>query len=256
MEKKMKKERNNGITLIALVITIIILLILAGISIGILTGENGVLSKASKAKEETEINHYKEQIELIRTELKLQNENYTSPTIEQIETALQPKEWIQGMEIITVEGTEKLKLTTKENYIFYITENEVSEIITSDMPKEIKISVYDEKSTSYKIWSSYPHTLTLSSEIEKGKYIVILNGSRANQSNLELTTGTIAFDYEEATLLYTNEYNDVIAQADGTQLLTISEAYLVEVNENKMINSSFTADYAMNMNFTMTILKY
>ncbi len=167
----MKKERNNGITLIALVITIIILLILAGISIGILTGENGVLSKASKAKEETEINHYKEQIELIRTELKLQNENYTSPTIEQIETALQPKEWIQGMEIITVEGTEKLKLTTKENYIFYITENEVSEIITSDMPKEIKISVYDEKSTSYKIWSSYPHTLTLSSEIEKGKIL-------------------------------------------------------------------------------------
>ncbi len=73
---------------------------------------------------------------------------------------------------------------------------------------------------------------------------------------MELTTGTIAFDYEEATLLYTNEYNDVIAQADGTQLLTISEAYLVEVNENKMINSSFTADYAMNMNFTMTILKY
>lgn len=47
----MKNSRNNkGITLIALVITIIILLILAAISIATLTGENGVLTKASDAR--------------------------------------------------------------------------------------------------------------------------------------------------------------------------------------------------------------
>ena len=47
----MKKERTNqGITLIALVITIIILLILAGISIAMLTGQNVLLTKALKAK--------------------------------------------------------------------------------------------------------------------------------------------------------------------------------------------------------------
>lgn len=45
-------KRNKGITLIALVITIIVLLILAGISIATLTGENGLLSKATIAKEE------------------------------------------------------------------------------------------------------------------------------------------------------------------------------------------------------------
>ena len=44
----------KGITLIALVITIIVLLILAGVSIAMLTGENGILSQAAKAKEETE----------------------------------------------------------------------------------------------------------------------------------------------------------------------------------------------------------
>ena len=38
-----KKERNNGITLIALVITIIVLLILAGVTIASITGENGIL---------------------------------------------------------------------------------------------------------------------------------------------------------------------------------------------------------------------
>ena len=41
----MKKEDNFGITLIALVITIIVLLILAGVAIATLTGENGVLTK-------------------------------------------------------------------------------------------------------------------------------------------------------------------------------------------------------------------
>lgn len=39
-------RKQNGITLIALVITIIILLILAGISIATLTGENGILRKS------------------------------------------------------------------------------------------------------------------------------------------------------------------------------------------------------------------
>ena len=49
-----KKELNKGITLIALVITIIVLLILAGVAIVTLTGDNGVLSKAIEAKEKTE----------------------------------------------------------------------------------------------------------------------------------------------------------------------------------------------------------
>ena len=44
---------NKGITLIALVITIIVLLILAGVSIAMLTGDNGLLTKANNSKTET-----------------------------------------------------------------------------------------------------------------------------------------------------------------------------------------------------------
>ena len=50
----MLKNKNNGITLIALVVTIIVLLILAGISISMLTGQNGILNRASEAKEKNE----------------------------------------------------------------------------------------------------------------------------------------------------------------------------------------------------------
>ena len=44
-------KKNQGITLIALVITIIVLLILAAVSIATLTGENGILTQAGRASE-------------------------------------------------------------------------------------------------------------------------------------------------------------------------------------------------------------
>ena len=49
-EKRVKNMRNKGITLIALVITIIVLLILAAVSIAMLTGENGILTRANETK--------------------------------------------------------------------------------------------------------------------------------------------------------------------------------------------------------------
>ena len=50
MNLNKKFKRNKGITLIALVVTIIVLLILVGISISMLTGQNGILNRASEAK--------------------------------------------------------------------------------------------------------------------------------------------------------------------------------------------------------------
>ena len=47
---KNKKKHTRGITLIALVVTIIVLLILAGISIAMLSGNNGILQRATDAK--------------------------------------------------------------------------------------------------------------------------------------------------------------------------------------------------------------
>ena len=61
---KQRKNGEGGITLIALVITIIVLLILAGVSIATLTGQNGILTRASDAKEQTEIASVKEQAQL------------------------------------------------------------------------------------------------------------------------------------------------------------------------------------------------
>ena len=58
------KKNVHGITLIALVITIIVLLILAGVSISMLTGQNGILTQAQNAKQVTEQSGAKEKVEL------------------------------------------------------------------------------------------------------------------------------------------------------------------------------------------------
>ena len=58
------KKQQKGITLIALVVTIIILLILAGVSIAMLTGNNGVLTQAKSAKENTRVGEVQEKVKL------------------------------------------------------------------------------------------------------------------------------------------------------------------------------------------------
>ena len=62
--KRILKRRERGLTLIALVITIIVLLILAGVSISMLTGENGIITQAQTAKEETEKESVIEQVKV------------------------------------------------------------------------------------------------------------------------------------------------------------------------------------------------
>ena len=60
--------KQKGITLIALVVTIVVLLILAGVSIATLTGDNGLLNKASESTEEYSKAEAKEKVELLLSE--------------------------------------------------------------------------------------------------------------------------------------------------------------------------------------------
>lgn len=68
------EKKEMGITMIALVITIIILLLLAGITIANLNGENGLLSKAKQSKEKYSIAEAKEKLELAITNLQIEQE--------------------------------------------------------------------------------------------------------------------------------------------------------------------------------------
>ncbi len=77
------KEKEEGITLIALVITIIVLIILASVGIAMLTGENGILKKASTAKERTLEAEYEEKIKLAILGARDNNGNFSNDLLKE-----------------------------------------------------------------------------------------------------------------------------------------------------------------------------
>ena len=111
MIKNVLKEK-KGITLIALVITIIVLLILAGVSIAMLTGDNGILTQASKAKDENIKGQEKEQIRLAMQSKKMEK---IADNVERTVTAeeLQNQLIADGGKNVTVEAGENGNLVVK-----------------------------------------------------------------------------------------------------------------------------------------------
>ena len=74
-----KFKKNLGITLIALVVTIVVLLILAGISISMLTGQNGILNRATEAKEKTEKAQIDESDKMVQMEAMVKSAGKSIP---------------------------------------------------------------------------------------------------------------------------------------------------------------------------------
>ena len=116
-EKERRKlvKRNNGITLIALVITIIVLLILAGISIATLTGENGILTRANDAKVETRGAAVEERKDLWKSEQDLDKRLGTSDAKElnELLDELESEKLLVGNERQTIEETGKVTIGSR-----------------------------------------------------------------------------------------------------------------------------------------------
>ena len=132
--------RNKGITLIALVVTIIVLLILAGISISLLSGQNGILNRAVEAKKQTESKSAEEKVKMavmssmtydgtltlekLKTELanyggKLEGDTFpVTVTIDEnifkVNINGETKSRIQGGTLGSVDGTETSNTTVQD----------------------------------------------------------------------------------------------------------------------------------------------
>ena len=117
MEKFRKKifKSTKGITLIALVVTIIILLILAGVSIAMLTGNNGILTQGKRAKEETTVGHEKEAVQMAYAGAKAKKlgEEVTAEDVNEQLT-------INGENATATEGTNKIIVTFTSGKVYTI----------------------------------------------------------------------------------------------------------------------------------------
>lgn len=67
-------NKNRGITLIALIVTIVVLLILLGATVTMLIGQNGILARTQNAKFTTEISQIKEEWDLEKLSFQMQGE--------------------------------------------------------------------------------------------------------------------------------------------------------------------------------------
>lgn len=87
-DKKIYVKKQHGITLIALVVTIVVLLILAGISIGAITGNNGIINQAQDAKDDTEYAQWEEKIDVAIIDAENKHRN---PTMDDVKEELKNK---------------------------------------------------------------------------------------------------------------------------------------------------------------------
>ena len=113
--KKLQKNRQRGITLIALVVTILIMIILAGVTINLTVGENGIFSKAKYAKEKYTNEEYVEQEQLNELYAYMAKDNSLPENTNDTEAGTQvklPSNWYSTTAAYV--STEDGKTVTKE----------------------------------------------------------------------------------------------------------------------------------------------
>ena len=113
--RNLQKNRQKGITLIALVITILVLIILAGVTINLTIGENGIFSKAKYAKEKYTNEEYLEQEQLNELYAYLAKDNSLPENTKDTEAGTQvklPSNWYSTTAAYV--STEDGKTVTKE----------------------------------------------------------------------------------------------------------------------------------------------
>lgn len=251
MKKKKVNERNKdinknemGITLVALVVTIIVLLILAGVTVVTLTGDNGILQKTGKAKNNTTDAEIKEQIKLAYQDYYVAEHTGTEYTFQNaidkmlgtgVATVSEPDS--NGVYTVSVTNGKKYKfdsvngkveekkpgigdLVTKDNYGDYI-----------DLGKSI---VGTEATTDdWKI---------LYNDKEEGKVYVMLANYLPNSTGIASRIGLNPIDYEPY-----DTYGVISTNAENIMSLFKSTKWKEELLKNSLQNNSkITAEGAIS----------
>ena len=151
--KKYQVKTNNGITLIALVITIIVLLILAGVTIAALSGPNGILTNATKAKEDNAKAQVIEEarVDILAKQTEKRGETLTESELEDI---LTPKYGTLSDEENILDRT----LTTEDGYQIPVSDiynGELSESVSIPEGLEIGSTVSYNPNGTYDWLSKY-----------------------------------------------------------------------------------------------------
>ena len=147
IHKKSKSQR--GITLLVLVITIIILLILAGITINAITGDNGIIGNAGKAKEEAEIANEKEIVEKATVQA-MGNNKYGNIEESELQGELD-KETGEGETQVSIIRKKRIVQFIDSQRMYRVDDNgNVFEYVYTDLPIMENGSDFNTRMNEYK----------------------------------------------------------------------------------------------------------
>ena len=182
---KNKKNQTKGITLIALVITIIVLLILAGISISMLSGNNSILQKATDAKTLTGVGREKETVALAYNSAlakKVSNGNSSAVTDSELNDELDSSE-------ATASGNPIIVTFTKSGNAYEIDSNGV-----------IKPSTPKDPNATLKVAEHKNEKFSTNTELEDsyGNKIKVPAGFKITNDSLNSVTGGIIIEDVDA----------------------------------------------------------
>ncbi len=258
-------------TLIALVVTIVVLLILAGITISLVFGQNGVIKQAQEAEEKTKIEQVREQLELAKGPEYIEGNGKYNPDsyFERIEE----EEIINDKEKDVLEiGEGKYEVTTALGYIFIITlvpskdnveDIEIEYVGKVDEPRIRKITVTNKTTNSISIevetanteGATYRYYYKKEGETdwikadEIEEYIYTFSGLEANKvynikvevekdgKVAEKETGTITGEMPEGAVQFSPiEWNNGEA---STTITTSEEGYTLQYQKNEITEGSW-----------------
>ncbi len=258
----MNKKKAKGITLIALVVTIIILLLLAGISVQMLTGNNGILTRAEEAKivyEESEfktqleleiLGNHDEKMQMNAVELKTNIEAHIkNASVEGNEFPLKVKNTKTNKvymihdenEIAIVEYNEEYVARIKSKYYKTLIEA-IADVPTDNIQKEIILLKDDNENVSIptntkivlnlnnkKLWSELQTTVISRGTLE------IKNGTiQSNEKHAVYNYGTLTINEENTIIKSLSTSVACLVNQDGAELIINNGTVSAEGTHNAL----------------------
>ena len=253
--EKGKNMRNKGITLIALVITIVVLLILAGVTIATLTGENGILTQATKAKEET---HKAKEDELRRLTALEASTNLENKTIIDKSTGKNLLVTIPaGFAVSQVEGEDTLKdglvvIDSNGNEFVWIPVN-IENYVRVDFGIQAGFySTYHEDMSdierdSIQKYGGYYIGRYESGDLESTQRKTYRNESSNSNNTISIRSGQVPYNYvsrEQAILLSSNMkkiqgYSSVNTKICSSYAYDAAVKFISEVEEEFATDTNY-----------------
>ena len=247
-------KNQKGVTLVTLVVTIIVLIILAGISINLILGDNGIITIAKKAKENTELAKIQEETELNELYYQLETEGSNSENLP-YDTMIKLTEFKTAIANAIEEAGGIKPDTPSETAVFAnnikgivkeVTKNATATAediaqgktawvngskITGTASDFSKMNVYQYKINRVQQEYLTPITTTLSLELEPGKYFIQVYSSdyrHIGSNGKNLSDSTIESDYGKLEEVFYYDTTDA-------RFMNMN----IEIGESKKITFTF-----------------